>query len=287
MKKESKIVRKQVNILDIMVDSTELVEVLATVEKKISHNSIELNTNVKFYITTPNPELILASTKNKELKKALNNADFSIPDGIGLAQAAKFLSFPGKNTFSTFVQGLFVGLTTFVNKSYLTNYLPIIKGRELFLELVKLAVKNNWKIFLLGGLNNEAELAANHLISLYPNILISSFGGPQVTTKLSSDIVNKINSFKPHLLFVAFGNPKQEIWIHKNLSKLNIGGAMAVGGTFRYIAGLSKLPPKWMEKLGLEWIWRLLTEPFRLKRILNAFPLFPIKIWLSKLQKDS
>ncbi|MEK7550393.1 MAG: WecB/TagA/CpsF family glycosyltransferase, partial [Patescibacteria group bacterium] len=74
------------------------------------------------------------------------------------------------------------------------------------------------------------------------------------------------------------------IWIYKNLSKLNIGGAMAVGGTFRYLSGFSKLPPKWMEKLGLEWVWRFLTEPKRIFRIFNAFPLFPIRVWIHKLK---
>jgi N-acetylglucosaminyldiphosphoundecaprenol N-acetyl-beta-D-mannosaminyltransferase len=103
--------------------------------------------------------------------------------------------------------------------------------------------------------------------------------------KLESDVVDRTNSFAPHLLFVAFGNPKQEIWIHKNLSKLNIGSAMAVGGTLCYIAGLVALPPKWMESLGLEWLWRLIHEPKRIKRIWNAVVVFPIKVFQSKLSQ--
>jgi N-acetylglucosaminyldiphosphoundecaprenol N-acetyl-beta-D-mannosaminyltransferase len=96
-------------------------------------------------------------------------------------------------------------------------------------------------------------------------------------------VVRQINTFKPQLLFVAFGNPKQEIWIHNNLPKLNVGGAMAVGGAFRYVAGISKLPPKWMAACGLEWLWRLITEPKRISRILNAVIVFPLKIILYKL----
>jgi N-acetylglucosaminyldiphosphoundecaprenol N-acetyl-beta-D-mannosaminyltransferase len=88
------------------------------------------------------------------------------------------------------------------------------------------------------------------------------------------------------LLFVAFGNPKQEIWIHNNFQKLDIGGAMAVGGAFRYVAGTSSLPPKWMERGGLEWVWRLVTEPARISRIFRAFPMFPLRIFWSRIFED-
>lgn len=247
-KQLNKTAREQVNILDITVDSTDISQVLTAVAEKVSHN-------IKFYITTPNPELILASTKNKKLKDALNNADFSIPDGVGLRTAVCNLN--------------------------------IIKGRVLFLQLVKLAYKNKWRVFFLGGLDNEAELAAKKLGARFAKgPILNNEAKPVLERdiKLQIDVIKKINEYRPHLLFVAFGNPKQEIWIYKNLSKLNIGGAMAVGGTFRYLSGFSKLPPKWMEKLGLEWVWRFLTEPKRIFRIFNAFPLFPIRVWIHKLK---
>lgn len=243
VKNNTKTIRKYVNILGINIDSTTIAEVLTGVEDKVTHSQ-------KFSIMTPNPELVLASTKNLELKNALNSATYSIPDGVGL--------------------------------KFADSSLNIIKGRVLFMELIKLASENGWKVFLLGGLDDEAEIAKlkieNLLKSENCKLKISAFGGPEVTTKLSSDIVNKINSFKPDLLFVALGNPKQEIFIHENLNKLNVKGMMAVGGTFRYVAGLSKLPPKWMEKLGLEWVWRFITEPNRIGRIWNAVIVFPWKV---------
>jgi N-acetylglucosaminyldiphosphoundecaprenol N-acetyl-beta-D-mannosaminyltransferase len=235
-------------IMGVNVLSTTKEELLTRVKEKITHN-------VKFSILTPNSELVLMAQSNKELKDALNTCDFPIPDTVGLKYAYKFLY--GKN-------------------------LNIIPGRKLFLDLINLASREGWRVFLLGGLDNEAELCANRLISLYPNILISSSGGPQVSVNLSKDIVDKINKFKPHLLFVAFGNPKQEIWVMKNAKNLNAKCTMAVGGTFRYIAGLSILPPKWMEQVGLEWLWRLITEPHRIGRILNAVIVFPLKVFWSK-----
>ena len=241
-------------IMGINVNSTHTSELLARVAKKISDN-------VKFYVVTPNPELILMAQTNQMLKNALNGADLAIPDGVGLK-----LAIPDLN---------------------------IIKGRELFLHLIKLAIKKNWKMFLLGGLGDEAELAAGRLKAENSKLKIRTFAGPRlddnaepVTTtdrKLQREATDKINKFAPALLFVAFGNPKQEIWVYKNYSKLDIGGAMAVGGAFRYIAGLAALPPKWMAGLGLEWLWRLMTEPTRIGRIWNATVVFPFKVLLSKV----
>lgn len=240
-------VRKQANILGIIVDSTTKERVLVAVEKKISHNS-------KFYILTPNSELVLASMDDPRLKDALNSADFSIPDGVGLKLS----------DFS----------------------LRIIKGRELFLDLIELSKKNEWKVFLLGGLSNEAEIVAKKFgAGFLSGPSLNGRGEPMNESEERAETyaVRKINEYKPDLLFVAFGNPKQEIWIHKNLHRLDIGGAMAVGGTFRYLAGKVKLPPVFMEKLGLEWLWRLITEPQRYRRIWNAVVVFPFKLLQSKL----
>jgi N-acetylglucosaminyldiphosphoundecaprenol N-acetyl-beta-D-mannosaminyltransferase len=242
-------------IMGIKVNGTSVTEVLARVEDFISCNT-------KFYIVTPNPELILMAQKNINLKNAMNGTELAIPDGVGLK-----LAIPD---------------------------LPIIKGRELFSELINLAVKKNWKVFLLGGLGKEAELASRKLQMVNPKLQIQSFGGPkldqnaepttEIDKKLHKEAIDKINKFAPQLLFVAFGNPKQEIWVHENYLKLNIGGAMAVGGAFRYVAGLSSLPPKWMVNCGLEWLWRLVTEPSRVKRVFRAVIVFPIQVLLSKLR---
>lgn len=246
--------RKIGQIMGIKVISTTITEVLARVEDLISDSS-------KFYIVTPNPEIVLMAQRNEKLKSALNGTDLAIPDGVGLK-----LAMPDLN---------------------------IIKGRELFSELIALAAKKNWKVFLLGGLGNEAVLASSKLKIKYPKLNIEYAQGPKLNNdakpasendkKLQKEAVNKINKFAPQILFVAFGNPKQEIWVHQNYLKLAIGGAMAVGGAFRYLAGLSELPPKWMASLGLEWLYRLGSEPNRIGRIFNAVIVFPFKILLSKM----
>lgn len=259
-KKVNKKSRKIDQILGINVISTSASSVLTRVKDNLSHSS-------HFYIVTPNPELVLMAQKNPALKTALNSAEFPVPDGVGLAFASKFLS--GKS-------------------------INIIHGRKLFADLISEADKNAWKVFFLGGMGGEAETAAQKLREKYKKVKIVSDPGPLLNRHarpvtpsdrtLQKAVIEKINKFAPRLLFVAFGNPKQEIWIYKNLPKLKVGGAMAVGGTFRYIAGISKLPPGWMDKLGLEWLWRVLTEPKRLGRIINAVIIFPWKIFLYKLK---
>lgn len=243
-------------IMEINVNSTSLSQVLTRVEDLISHND-------KFYIVTPNPELILASLSDKNLKIALNEATFSIPDGVGLKIA--------------------------------DPHLNIIKGRELFLSLIGLAAQKKWKVFLLGGLDNEAKLSAENLTEKYPNLQIKFNAGPMLDCearplsprdiKLEKEVKDQINEYKPELLFVAYGNPRQEIWIYENMGKLDIGGAMAVGGTLRYEAGLSKLPPGILSMTGFEWLWRLLTEPRRLVRIFRAIIIFPVRYLISKFSE--
>ncbi len=282
--------RKLVRILDILVDSTHTGEVLMRVKDKISHNS-------KFYITTPNPELVLMAQSDKELKTALNSAHFSIPDGIGLSQAAKLLSFraPKNKTLRflvTFFQGLYVGLLTFIKREELDKSLKVIKGRELLLDLIDLADKNSWRLFFLGGEKGEAIESARKLSEKYKTVKIMVDEGPkfnnngepdtEVDKRSYLDIVKKINLFKPHLLIAGLQDPKEEKFVYKNYKKLNIIGAAAFGGAFRYIAGQIKNPPKWMENIGLEWLWRIVNEPYRAKRIFNALIRFPIEVWKRK-----
>ena len=285
--------RKYGKILNTGLNSTSTEKVLAFVRDSISRG-------YKFWISTPNPEIILAAQKDKELHKALENSDLAIPDGIGLAQAAKFLSLPAPKNFivRTLVllfQGAVVGLATFFKKEWLISSLRIIKGRVLFIELIKHASKKRWKIFLLGGLPGYAKSAGLNLRKSFKTVRIAYAQGPQINSKgepdslkdieIQKDAITQINEYQPQLLFVAFGaaKPKQEKWVYKNLPKLKIGGAMVVGGTLDYIAGETALPPKWMEEAGLEWIWRLIKEPWRLKRIFTAFPVFPLKVFWYKL----
>ncbi len=88
-----------------------------------------------------------------------------------------------------------------------------------------------------------------------------------------------INDKKPRILFVAYGAPKQEMWIARNLKKMpTVRLAAGIGGTFNFITGRRKRAPEWMQKIGLEWVYHLIQQPSRIKRMINASIVFPIKI---------
>ena len=234
--------RNYVNILGVRLTSTELVEVLALIEDFMVRGQ-------KFSLFTANPELLVMAAKDQSLKKIINSADLVIPDGVGLKYAAKFLH---------------------------KKDLNIIPGRKLFLKLLALARKNNWKVFFLGG---------KGIKNVFAGPVLDENGEPKTAkeAKIQKEVIQKINEIRPDLLFVGFGMPKQEKWIYKNVKKLDAKGIMTVGGTFDYVFGKACLPPEWLEKLGLEWLWRLLHEPKRVSRILNAVIVFPLKVLCSKL----
>lgn len=135
--------------------------------------------------------------------------------------------------------------------------LDVIPGRKVVEQLL-----GSCKTFYLGGRDGVAREMAE------------KFGGEwdegeksiRVGELESLRILSKINKYKPDLLLVAYGAPWQEKWIYHNLDKLQAKVVMGVGGTFDYLTGRSKLPPKWMEKLGMEWLWRLIREPSRWRR---------------------
>lgn len=282
--------REYRSILGVKVDSTSTASVLRFVRSSI------LGTK-KFYIVTPNPEIVMQAQKDPDLKKVLNAADVSLPDGIGLAQAKKFLSLPNPKgvvirLLTLFIQGLAVGFLTVVDSKKLTDGFEIINGRKLFLELIKLANGKKWRVYLLGGERDEALASKKELEKTYKAVVIKTKAGPMLNEegepiskkdkKVQDNVIEEINNYNPHLLFVAFKFPRQEKWVYRWYKELNIGGAMVVGGTFNYISGKSKLPPKWFEDRGLEWLWRLINEPQRGKRIFTAFPTFPLRVFWTK-----
>lgn len=287
--------QKDGQILEVGVNSTSLTRVLAGIRANLSKNN-------KFFIITPNPEIVLASKKDKEYQNILNSADISVPDGIGLVHAHAFLSLKApKNKILSLVvflfQGLWVGISTFLNRKWLFKNLKPIKGRELFMELIKLGNKKKWRVFFLGGLDDESQKTKEILEKSFKSIKMESHKGPKLNNKglpiskedqlIQKDVIEKINKFSPHLLFVAFGAPKQEKWVFKNMTKLKIGGVMVVGGAFRYLTGKAILPPTLIEKYGLEWVWRLFTEPKRIIRIVKASIIFPIAVFKHKLVQNT
>ena len=286
--------RKYHKILKVRIAGTPLPEVLRQVREKVLRKN-------KFLIVTPNPEQIIQAQNDEVFLNILNQAEISVPDAIGLVASVKFLSLPSPKSLilripTLIFQGISIGCSILFNQKFLETDLKVIKGRVLFMELIKLANKKGWRIVLLGDDKGSAQKAVKSLKANYKKVNLYAFSGPRLTkdaipTDVSQKeteraIIDEINQLKPQLLIIGFGAPKQEKWFNKWRNELNCIGTMVVGGTFNYIAGTSKLPPKFFEKIGLEWLWRILSGSQRLGRVFRATVIFPLKVFLYKLYRQ-
>jgi N-acetylglucosaminyldiphosphoundecaprenol N-acetyl-beta-D-mannosaminyltransferase len=256
-----------VHILGVKFDNVTLKEAL---EKAIHLAKSE----TQHYIATPNPEFLLEAQKNPEFKKVLNESDMNIPDGMGVLWAAKYFNITRNSHSKTvkFLKWLSSLLIIPFHPKYIHTVLKErVTGADLMEQICKHAKANNLKIFLLGAREGTVEKVKEILEAKYHGIKITgTFSG---TPKIEDEhlITEKVKKSEAQILFVAYGAPQQELWIHRNLHKMpNVKLAIGIGGTFDFIAKIRKRAPKFMQKTGLEWLYRLFQEPSRAKRIYNA-----------------
>ena len=237
-------------ILGVKIDSVTYQEALEKAKKL-------LDSEGKHYIVTPNPEIVVQAQKDPEFKKILNSADLSLPDGVGLVA----LSGLGGDKLPERVTGV-----------------DFLDG------LAALAENFGFSLYLLGGEQNVAKKAAEELQRRYPklNIVGASSGNPD--SKFDNETRKLLINKKIDILAVAYGSPKQEKWIARNLRLLNVKVAIGVGGAFDFISGNKRRAPVWMQTVGLEWVFRLLNEPRRVKRQL-ALPYFAYLVIRERLVK--
>ena len=227
---------KTIDFAGIKVDNVSLGEAVARVEYYIASNKPHL-------IATPNPEMIVASQEDKELREIINNADLRIPDGISMVVVSRIIGTPLKERVS---------------------------GIDLMLGLIKVSAMKGYKIFLLGGAPAVAEEAARKLTDQYPGLKITGthhgyFGD-------DSEMIKKIREAGPDILFAGLGAGRQERWLNHHLAEFNCVG-MGIGGSLDVISGRKQRAPKWVQSLYIEWLYRLFTEPNRWKRQI-ALPKF-------------
>lgn len=191
----------------------------------------------KIFIVAINPEKILKARKDKKLMELLNSATYQIPDGIGVVYASK------------------------LRNGHIESRITGIDSMNMLCEL---AAKNDLKVFLYGSKPETVAAAAKKLEEKYKGINIVGYidGYQQDNDK----VVEAINKSGAEILFVAMGSPKQEYWIKDNMDKVCPFAFQGVGGSFDVISGNIKRAPKRMQKLGLEWLYRLIKEPRRIGR---------------------
>jgi len=161
---------------------------------------------------------------------------------------------------------------------------PKLPGADLAEDICRLSASRGYRLFLFGGEIGVAMAAKKKLISKFKSLhVVGTIDGIKVDPGTEDPkLISKINQSKSDIVFVGLGAPKQDLWIANNMSKLNSKIFIGLGGTLDYISGKIPRAPKIMRNLGLEWLYRLLRQPRRLKRISNALIVFPVKVIFSK-----
>lgn len=203
------------------------------------------------FLTTPNPEILLYAHKHVDYREILNIADLALPDGFGLL----------------LVSGL----------------KHRVSGADMVPEIARLAREKHLKMALLGGLDQATIDKAAEVMRAWGNeVVYASHGVPKTqweNREFHDRIINELHAAAPEIIFVALGHPKQEKWVSEHRNELpSVRLFMGCGGALEFIAGTARRAPAWMRRIGLEWLWRLMIEPRRIKRIINAVIVFPLTV---------
>lgn len=242
------------NILGVSVDKIDLDEAVDLVKGWLLKGG-------KHYIVTTNIEFIMAARKDATYQRILNKADLSISDSSRLDWAYKILR--EKNFFKKIALWPF-----FLAPDLLKRKIPTTPGIDLMENLCKLADDQVFRVGFLGGGEGVADKTAECLQKEYPRLKISfAKSGGRVNQEGEMD--DRLALPSCDLLFVAFGQIKQEKWIVRNIDRVDARVFMGVGGAFDYLSGRVPRAPKALRSLGLEWLFRGFIQPWRIKRFFS------------------
>ena len=192
-------------------------------------------------VVTPNADHVVTLEKNRELREAYSKAALVTPDGMPVVWASKWLGSPVKER---------------------------VTGSDLMPRLCEIAAQRGLKVFLLGGAPGVAERAADNLAHAYPGLMVGGtlcppFGFERDPAQ-NAAIVEAIRKSGADLVFVCLGSPKQDVWSSQHLSLFDKGVFLGVGAAVDFCAGTAKRAPRWMQRTGLEWLYRVSQDPRRL-----------------------
>ncbi len=235
--------RAPVEILGVRVDSVTYDDVIDIMSNWIDEGG-------PHQIATVNPEFVMAAQRDARFRGTLRSADLCVADGVGLLWAARRLgqSLPERVT-----------------------------GSDLVPRVAAEAAARGWRVYLLGAAPGVADATAQVLTTQNPGLRIAgSFSGSPSALDAPA-IVAWVRHARPDVLFVAYGAPAQDLWIAAHGDALGVPVMMGVGGAFDHIAGVQRRAPGWIQRLQLEWLYRLATQPWRWRRQL-ALPKFVLAV---------
>ena len=236
--------RKCVTLLGIPIDAL-------TMDEAIGKLKEFLRAPGQHHVMTPNSEMLTEARRNHAFAKVLSETALNVPDSVGLLWGAQVTG----QKLEQRVSGVDV------------------------VERLCTDPSLGASVFFLGGRDGASQKALEVLSNKNPNLKIAgSYEGSPMEEE-AHDIIARINQSGAQILFVAYGAPKQDLWISEHLKELpNVKVAMGVGGTFDFLSGNIRRAPFMIRKIGLEWLWRLILEPWRIKRIWTAVVVFPVLV---------
>ncbi len=219
-------------MLGVRVDCVDMPKALARIEKLVEAGGHHL-------VATVNPEFVMRAHNDHEFARVLESADLCLPDGSGVVWAARR-------------QGC--------------DMRGPVTGVDLIPPLAALCARRGWRLFLLGAEPGVAAELAAKLKMEHPELDVDQYAG-SAEPAADDETVDRVAAHRPHVLLVAFGAPKQELWIDRAGRRVEVPVAVGVGGAFDYLTGRVPRAPAWMRRAGLEWLFRLVRQPWRVRRM--------------------
>jgi N-acetylglucosaminyldiphosphoundecaprenol N-acetyl-beta-D-mannosaminyltransferase len=243
-------------ILSIPFTETNMKETVSWADERIEKD-------LPAFIVTANPEIVMQANKNSDYHQAVSSADLITPDGIGIVYASRIMGRPLTERVAGY--------------DMLHGLLKHREGKEV-----------STKVFLLGGTKDVVKAAGENLAKQYDHVQITGVhhGYFEKNSEEEKAIVKRVSREKPDLLLVGVGCPKQEEFIHRYRNQLNATVMIGVGGSFDILSGRICRAPHLFQKLGLEWFYRLLCDPRRIKRQMDL-PIFAFLVIKERLLNGS
>jgi N-acetylglucosaminyldiphosphoundecaprenol N-acetyl-beta-D-mannosaminyltransferase len=230
-------------VLGVRVDELDIEGTLDRIEALLARGGHHL-------VATVNPEFVMLARRDPEFHRLLESAAICLADGWGVTWAARRQGRP----------------------------LPArVTGVDLIPALAERAAQKGWRLFLLGAAPGVGEAVARLLTEGHPGLVIAGCHPGMAGPEGDEESLRLIAAAKPDIVLVAYGAPRQELWIARNLGRLEAAVGIGVGGAFDYLSGRVRRAPAWMRRAGLEWLYRLVRQPWRARRM-AVLPLFALEV---------
>jgi N-acetylglucosaminyldiphosphoundecaprenol N-acetyl-beta-D-mannosaminyltransferase len=234
---------RQARVLGVRVDCVDMDEALAQIESFVDEGG-------RHQVATVNPEFVMLAGEDAEFARVLESADLCLADGSGVVWAARR-------------QGC--------------ELTGPVTGTDLIPSLAALCARRQFRLFLLGAAQGVADDLAKRLSAEHPGLHVAAHSGSPEPSS-DTDSVERIAAERPQVLVVAYGAPKQELWIDRVAGRLTgVSVAIGVGGAFDYLTGRVPRAPLWMRRAGMEWLFRLARQPWRIRRM-GVLPAYALRV---------